>query len=387
SPMPSPSDFANANIDDVVRGLTQDEAISLLSGVGFWHTASVPRLHVPAIKVSDGPNGVRGNKFFDGTPAKAIPSATALGSTFDPDLIRSVASKLLANEAKLRAASIVLGPTVNIQRSHIIQSFESFSEDPYLSGTIAAAYVGGLQSEGVGACIKHFVGNDQEDDRQGVSSEVSPRALREIYLMPFMLAEKSAQPWAYMTAYNKINGLHVSENPFILDQVLRKEWKSQATVMSDWFGVYSVADSVNAGLDLEMPGVNKWRSPYHMSWSVHSRKITLETIKARARKVLELVQKSAKGAPEILDGDGEERTDDKEEDKVLMRSLAAQSVVLLKNEGKVLPLSRDSLKSVAIIGGNAKADIISGGGSASLNPSFVVTPFDGITKALSEQTE
>lgn len=386
--MSRPSDFAHANIDEVVEALTLPEAIDLVAGVGFWHTASVPRLKVPAIKVSDGPNGVRGNRFHDATPAKAIPCATALGSTFDPELINTVAAKLLASEAKLRAASVLLAPTVNIQRSPLGgRSFESFSEDPHLSGTIAAAYVNGLQKEGIAACIKHFVANDQEDDRNGCSSEVSPRALREIYLMPFMLAQKYAKPWAYMTAYNKVNGLHVSENPFLLTEVLRNQWKSDALIMSDWFGTVSISDSLNAGLDLEMPGVNKFRSQYHTSWSVFVRKTTAETVKKRARKTLELVQKCAKGAPKILDGDGEERSNENEEDTRLMESLAAQTIVLLKNNENILPLQANALKKVAIIGGNAKANVLSGGGSASLKPSFLVNPFNGIKAALGSGVE
>ncbi|KAG8814210.1 hypothetical protein FRC17_001247 [Serendipita sp. 399] len=385
--MSTPSDFANANIDEVVGALLPDEAISLIAGVGFWYTAAVPRLSVPSLKVSDGPNGVRGGRFFNSTPAKAIPCATALGSTFDPELI-SRAGELLAADAKLRSVSVILGPTVNIQRSPLGgRSFEAFSEDPHLSGTIAAAFINGLQSKGIGACIKHFVANDQEDDRQGVSSEISPRALREIYLMPFMLAELKAKPWAYMTSYNKVNGTHVSEDKFFLQTVLRDEWKSNALTMSDWFGVYSISDSINAGLDLEMPGTKKFRSEYHVSWSIHSRKTTFETVKARAKRVLELAKKCAQGAPEVLDGDGSERSEDKKADLAFMRSLAAQTITLLKNDGDVLPLNAGTLKKIAIIGGNAKADILSGGGSASLKPSFLINPFEGITGALKKDVE
>ncbi|KAG8833577.1 hypothetical protein FRC17_010401 [Serendipita sp. 399] len=382
------SSFANANLDEIVDALSQEEAIGLIGGVGNWHTHAIPRLGIPAIKVSDGPNGIRGNHFFLSTPAKAIPSATALGATFDKELVYKVASQILAAESKLRAASIVLAPTVNIQRSPLGgRSFESFSEDPFLSGTIAAAYINGLQSQGIGACIKHFVANDQEDDRQGVDSVLSPRALREIYLMPFMIAEKHAKPWAYMTAYNKVNGLHVSENPFLIQGVLRKEWGSSATCMSDWFGVYSISDSINAGLDLEMPGTRKFRSQWQVGWSIHSRKTTLKIVKDRARKVLELVKKASTGCPDILDGDGEERTNDCEEDTALMRSLAAQTIVLLKNERSILPLDPTKLTKVAIIGGNAKAFVLSGGGSAALKPSFFVSPYDGIVRGLQETTE
>ncbi|KAI0700305.1 beta-glucosidase [Cytidiella melzeri] len=382
-----PSDFKNANIDEVVEQLTTDEAILLTAGVGFWHTHGVPRLGVPAIKVSDGPNGVRGNHFFMGTPAKCLPSATALGSTFDPELIETVGRKLLAEECKIKAASVLLAPTCNIQRNPLGgRSFESFSEDPYLSGQIAAAYVNGVQKGGIAVAIKHFVGNDKENDRMAYDSVMSQRALREIYLMPFMLAQKLAKPWSFMTAYNRVNGTHVSENPFIIQDILRKEWGSDALVMSDWFGVYSIDHAINAGLDLEMPGTNKWRTLDLMNRSIQSRKITIRTIKERARKVLELTKKCAEAAPEILDGDGQEYTRESEEDKLLMKSVASQSIVLLKNKDSLLPLKpkEQGLKKVVIVGGNAKAAVLSGGGSASLKPSYFVSPYEGIVQALRE---
>ncbi|KAI0087212.1 beta-glucosidase [Irpex rosettiformis] len=383
----APSDFKNANIDEIVEQLTTDEAILLTAGVGFWHTHGVPRLNVPAIKVSDGPNGVRGNHFFMGTPAKCLPSATALGATFDPELIEIIGRKLLAEECKIKAASILLAPTCNIQRNPLGgRSFESFSEDPYLSGIIAAAYVNGVQSGGIATAIKHFVGNDKENDRMAYDSIISQRALREIYLMPFMLAQKLAKPWSFMTAYNRVNGTHVSENPFIIQDILRKEWGSDAAVMSDWFGVYSIDHAINAGLDLEMPGTNKWRTLDLMNRSIGSRKITVRTVKERARKVLELTQKCAAATPGILDGDQQEYTRESEEDKALMRRVASEAIVLLKNEGGLLPLKpkEQGVKKVAIVGGNAKAAVLSGGGSASLKPSYFISPYEGIVRALRE---
>ncbi|KAL0065948.1 hypothetical protein AAF712_007075 [Marasmius tenuissimus] len=380
-----PSDFAKANIDEILEQLTTDEAIQLIAGVGFWHTHAVPRLGIPAIKVSDGPNGVRGNHFFMGTPAKALPSSTALGATFDVDLIETVGLKLLASESKLRAASVLLAPTCNIQRNPLGgRSFESFSEDPYHSGMIATAYVKGVQSGGIGTTIKHFVTNDKEFDRMASDSIVSGRALREIYLMPFMLAEKYAKPWSYMTAYNRLNGTHVSENPEIMQKILREEWGSDAMVMSDWFGVYSVDHSINAGLDLEMPGTNKWRTLDKVNRSIGSRKIYRGTVLERARKVLELVQRCCKEGAEILDGDGIERTHEGPEDTALLRKVAAESIVLLKNDEGLLPLQSSSFKKkkLAIIGGNAKQVVLSGGGSAALKPSYFVSPYDGIANAL-----
>ncbi|KAJ8488421.1 hypothetical protein ONZ51_g3578 [Trametes cubensis] len=380
-----PSDFAEADLSEVVEQLTTDEAILLTAGVGFWHTHAVPRLGIPAIKVSDGPNGIRGNHFFMSTPAKCLPSATGMAATFDTELMERVGLELLAEEAKLKAASVLLGPTCNTQRNPLGgRSFESFSEDPHLAGMMAAAYCKGLQAGGIGACIKHFLGNDKENDRFGYDSIMSERALREIYAMPFMLAEKYAKPWCFMTAYNRVNGTHVSENKHILQDVLRKEWGSNAATMSDWFGIYSIDHSINAGLDLEMPGTNKWRTLDLMNRSIQSRKITKRTLKERARKVLELVQKCCKGAPEILDGDGIEQIGDLQAGREIMTQLASQAVVLLKNEGDILPLKpkEQGLKKIAIVGGNAKAVVLSGGGSAALKPSFFVTPYDGIVSAL-----
>ncbi|EJF57992.1 beta-glucosidase [Dichomitus squalens LYAD-421 SS1] len=379
------SDFAKASIPEVVEQLTTDEAILLTAGVGFWHTHAVPRLGIPAIKVTDGPNGARGNYFFMSTPAKCLPSATAMAATFDTALIETMAKDLLAQEVKLKAASILLGPTCNTARSPLGgRSFESYSEDPHLSGMVAAAYVKGLQEGGIGACIKHFVANDKENDRFAYDSVLTERALREIYLMPFMLAEKYAHPWAYMTAYNRVNGTHASENPHLLKDILRNEWGTDALIMSDWFGIYSIDHSINAGLDLEMPGTNKWRTLDLMNRSIQSRKITKRTVKERAKKVLELVQKCAKYAPEVLDGDRIEQTGDRQSGRELMAKVANQSIVLLKNEGGILPLKpkEQGLKKVAIVGGNAKATVLSGGGSAALKPSFFVTPYEGIVSAL-----
>ncbi|OCB86539.1 beta-glucosidase [Sanghuangporus baumii] len=343
-----PSDFANADIPSTVEKLTLEEATTLIAGVGYWNTHGIERLGIPAIKVSD---GIRGNFFFKGTPAKCLPSATALGATSDTELIHDVSAKLLAPE---RSASIILAPTCNIQCNPLGgRSFESFSEDPILSGLIASA------------------ANDKENDRFGYDSRVTARALREIYLLSFMLAEKYAKPWVFMTAYNKLKGLHVNDNPFILQDVLRKEWGSNATIMSELFGTYSVSENINAGLDIEMPGVNKWRT-----WD-----------KERAAKVLEMVKRCAQGAPDVLDGDGKERTLESDEDTALMRKVASESIVLLKNEGNLLPLQMSTLKKVAIIGGNAKAAVLSGGGSASLKASFFVSPYDGISKALGENIE
>ncbi|EJT97240.1 beta-glucosidase [Dacryopinax primogenitus] len=384
----APSDFANADITSLVNQLNTEEAIALTTGVGNWFTAPIPRLDIPGINVTDGPNGARGRKYFLGTPAKCLPCATALAATWDPELIGDVAALILAPECKLKSASVLLGPTVNIQRNPLGgRSFESFSEDSWLSGCMAAEYVKRLQGEGVSACIKHFVGNEQEQERKGSDSLISPRALREIYLYPFMLAQKRAQPWSYMTAYNRINGTHCSEHPWLLTNVLREEWGFDGCVMSDWHGTYGVPEAYHAGLDLEMPGTDGWRTASKVIRSIEATKLTLPIVKERARAVLKLVQRCAKGAPEILDGDQQERTRDTDAEKTLMRKVAGSAIVLLKNEGNVLPLEKSKIKTLAIIGPSAKAAYFAGGGSASLKASYVVTPYEGILAALPEEVK
>ncbi|KAG8874632.1 hypothetical protein FRB97_005773 [Tulasnella sp. 331] len=382
------SSFADADLDDIVEKLTIDEAISLIAGVKFWWTAAVPRLGIPSIKVSDGPNGVRGQSFFRSTPANCIPCATALGATWDPELIREVAADLLAPETKLRTSSVLLAPTCNIQRNPLGgRSFESFAEDPHLSGMMASAYINGLQSGGVAACIKHFVANDQEHERMGADSILSDRALREIYLMPFMLAQKNSNPICYMSSYNKYNGTHCSERKELLTGILREEWKSDAMVMSDWWGTYSLTESINAGLDLEMPGLDKWRTQSKVNRQIVAHKTTTRTVKERARNVLEMVKKVCKTNAAVIDGNGKETWEEKASDSALMRKVAANSIVLLKNDGDILPIKPDTIKKIAIIGPNAKALVASGGGSASMNCAYVVTPHTGIVDALPKGVE
>ena len=188
---------------------------------------------VPALRTSDGPNGVRGTRFFNGTPAACLPCGTALGATFDTGLLRSV-GRLLGQESKAKGAHILLGPTINIQRAPLGgRGFESYSEDPFLSGALAGEYCKGVQEEDIIPTPKHFVCNDQEHERLAEDNVVTSRALREIYLMPFMLAIKKSRPAVVMTAYNKVNGIHVAENPKILD-ILRKDWGWEGLLMSDW---------------------------------------------------------------------------------------------------------------------------------------------------------
>ncbi|KXN87735.1 putative beta-glucosidase I [Leucoagaricus sp. SymC.cos] len=371
--------FLEAPIPDLVKQLKVDEKISLLSAPNWWNTTAIPRLGIPSVRMSDGPNGVRGSSHFVSTPTQCLPCSTSLASTFDPEMVEQVGT-FLAEEAKTKSSVLLLAPTCNIQRNPLGgRAFESFSEDPHLSGMMAAAYVNGLQSRGVSAVIKHFVGNDQEHERLAADSVMSDRALREIYLYPFMLAQRDAQPWAFMTSYGRIKGVHCSENPDLLQGILRGEWGFKGIVMSDWYGTYGVDQPINAGLDLEMPGPPRWRQPLLVLQSLSTQKLLPQTLDERMTKLLTFIQQQAKRNPEVVFGDGKERTRDSPETRKFCRSLAADGMVLLKNDRDVLPLSSNKVKRVAIIGPNAKERVVSGGGSAALKPSYVISPWEGIT--------
>ncbi|KAL1659725.1 glycoside hydrolase family 3 protein [Schizophyllum commune] len=363
-----PADF---DIDEVISKLSVSQKVKLLCGKGWWHTEPVPEVGIPSMRMSDGPNGVRGTQFFNGVPSSAFPSSTGLGSSFDVDLAEEV-GKALADECRAKGCHILLGPTVNTQRSPLGgRGFESFSEDPVLNGTIAAAYINGLQSKGVSATIKHFVANDQEFERFSISADVSERALREIYLKPFQIALKKGNPWAFM--YNRVNGLHVSEDKRLLNDVLRKEWGFNGLIMSDWIGVYSTTESIKAGLDLEMPGPTAMRGRA-VERAMAGGKLDVSDLDFCVRNILGLLKRAyASGIP----FDGPEEGLDTPEVRALLRRASADATVLLKNDKGVLPL-KPSTKSIAVIGPNAKYAMTSGGGSARLLSTYTISPLEGI---------
>ncbi|ODQ79840.1 glycoside hydrolase family 3 protein [Babjeviella inositovora NRRL Y-12698] len=364
------------NIETVISLLTLDEKVKLMAGADFWHTQAIERLNVPLIRVSDGPNGVRGTKLFNGVPAACFPCGTGLASTFDKELMHE-AGKLMALEAKHKGAHVILGPTCNMQRSPLGgRGFESFSEDPVLSGLATASVVLGMQSKNIAATVKHYVCNDMEIERNSINALVTQRALRETYLMPFQLTMRDADPKALMTAYNRVNGEHVSQSKFLLHDILRDEWKWDGMVMSDWFGCYSLKEAMDAGLDLEMPGKPMIRVPKSIAHAVQAKEIHINTIDDRVRSVLKLVQWCQKsGIPENAPEDADNNTP---KTSSQLRTLAADSIVLLKNENSILPLKPSD--SIAVIGPNAKIGAYSGGGSASLRSYYTITPYEGICK-------
>jgi beta-glucosidase len=362
-------------IEDLLSQMTLREKVSLLAGTNMWYTVPVERLGIPSLKMTDGPNGARGaGSLTGGVKTTCFPAGISLASTWNTDLVERV-GQALADETKMKGAQVLLGPTVNIQRSPLGgRNFECFSEDPYLSARLAVAYINGLQREGVGASIKHYVCNDEEFERFSISSEVRERVLREIYLQPFEATVRETRPWTIMAAYNLVNGIPASESPYLLTEILRDEWGFDGVVVSDWFeSVKSTAASVNAGLDLEMP-TPRWRGEKLLE-AVESGEVAEATIETSVRRLLLLLDKAGLFEhPEAVT----EQAIDLPERRALVREAAAEGIVLLKNEQQVLPLQHKQLTSIAVIGPNTRVAQITGGGSAQVNPHYAVTPFEGI---------
>ncbi len=371
-------------IDELPGQMTLQEKVSMLAGTNMWYTVAVERLSIPSLKMTDGPNGARGaGSLTDSVKTTCFPAGISLASTWNTELVERV-GQALADEAKLKGAQVLLGPTVNIQRSPLGgRNFECFSEDPYLSARLAVAYITGLQREGVGASIKHYVCNDEEFERYSLSSEVRERVLREIYLQPFEVAVRECQPWTIMAAYNLVNGVAASENPYLLTEILRDEWGFDGVVVSDWFeSVKSTAASINAGLDLEMP-TPRWRGEKLLE-AVERGEVTEATIDTSVRRLLLLLDKA--GLFEHPQS-GEEQAIDLPERRALVREAAAEGIVLLKNEGQMLPLEPQHLTQVAVIGPNARVAQTTGGGSAQVNAHYAVTPLEGIVAKLGEHAQ
>ena len=361
----------NTKIDTLLQQLTLAEKASLLAGGDMWHTVPVPRLGIPALQVSDGPNGVRGADDNLGERSVCFPCGSALGATWNRELVTRV-GQALAVQALAKGARVLLAPTVNMPRTPLAgRNFECFAEDPFLSGVIAAAYIDGLQRSGVAACIKHFVANDQETERFSISSEVAPRPLHEIYLEPFRIAIERANPWSLMSAYNRVHGTHVSESDALLRDVLKESWGYDGLVLSDWYGTYS--DQVPAGgLDLEMPGPARWMDPKKVAAAVEAGTLDEAIVDDKVRRLLRLMARVG------LLGDGEADAPPAAAEADLPRTAAAAAVVLLKNEGDLLPMDPQRPQTIAVIGENARWAQIMGGGSAQVNPLREVSPLAGI---------
>lgn len=306
-----------------------------------------------------------------------------MGATFDTRLMRSVGN-MLATETKEKGCQVLLAPTVCLQRSPLIgRGFEAFGEDPMLSGLMCSEYINGIQERGVAASIKHYAAHDQSTESLEDNIRVAERTLREMHLLPFQLAVKHANPWCFMSSYHRINGVHTSEDPWLNNQVLRGDWGWDGLIMSDWFGTVSTVESVNAGLDLEMPGPSRWRGEL-LRRSIMSRKLMEKTIDERVRNVLNLVNKARPALEEQVQAD-KTLYGDTPEKRELCREVARSSIVLLKNEDNILPLDPAAKQTYGLIGPNMINPAVSGGGSADLIPYYVRKPLEAISDAVGKE--
>lgn len=369
----------------LVEAMSLDEKAALSAGVDVWHTATFERLGVGAVKMTDGPNGARGNTGADHrsvTPSICIPSGSALGATWDPETVAQ-ASAAVARQAREKSAQILLAPTVNLHRHPLWgRNFEAFSEDPFLTGKLGAAYIRAVQSEGVVATVKHLVCNETEHERRMCSSEVDERTLRELYLLPFEMAVKEASVLAVMTSYNRLNGRYLADDARLLSEVLRGEWGFEGLVMTDWWALASTVEAAEAGMDLEMPGPGRAFGPA-LAQAVREGRLGEERLDAIASRVLGVFDRV--GALEHP-GDDSERPSDSAGDREVALRAATEAMVLLSNEG-VLPLQPPSLTRVALIGPGARRLAIMGGGSARVRPHYELSLPDALVQRLGAGVE
>ena len=369
---------------DLLRALDLDEKASLTAGADMWSTPAVERVGLPSIRVTDGPNGARGSSLLGLGDASAVcvPSGSALGATFSPDLVERV-GQMLGEEARTKSCRVLLAPTINLHRSPLGgRNFECYSEDPLLSGRIAAAFVRGVQARGVATTAKHFVANDAEFERNTIDSVVDERSLRELYLLPFEIAVKEGGALGIMTSYNRLNGTWCAEHEELLGGILRGEWGYEGFVLTDWFSAGSTIGSANAGLDLQMPGPGRFFGA-KLADAVRSGEVEESVLDAKVERMLSVWSRI--GALKEPD-DGEERSIDLPEHRALAREAAAEAMVLLRNDG-MLPLDRGGLRRLAVIGPNAARAQIMGGGSAALKPHYRISPLDALRERLGETTE
>ena len=371
------------DVPALVAELTLGEKASLTAGIDFWHTAAIPRLGIASVKFTDGPNGARGetDSFQSVTPSICIPSATALGATWDPGLVAE-ASAAVARQARDKGARVLLAPTVNLHRHPLWgRNFEAFSEDPLLTAKLAVAYIRGVQDQGVIATVKHLVGNETEFERYTSSSEIDERTLRELYLLPFEHAVKVAGVLALMTSYNRVNGTHVPDTPRLLRDIVRGEWGFKGFVMTDWFGLAKTVDAAHAGLDLEMPGPER-AFGVELAEAIRSGLVEEAELDAKVRRMLTVFEEV--GA--LDDEPRDEQPVDRPEDREVTRRAASEAAVLLANRG-VLPLEAGVLHRVAVLGRNAEHPGIMGGGSATVLPHYLLSPLEALRRRLGDGVE
>jgi beta-glucosidase len=373
----SPAANIDQRVEALLQKLTLTEKISLLSGQDIWNSVPIKRLGIPSITMTDGPHGVRstapeaGRKMGDVT---AFPTGISMGAAWNPELVELV-GQALGEETRGMDCDILLGPCVNIIRDpRGGRNFETFSEDPYLTGKTAVSYIKGVQSRGVGTSLKHYAVNNYEIERDRASSNVDERTLREIYLAQFEMAVKEAHPWTVMCSYNRVNGVYASQNNLLLNGILKDEWGFEGAVVSDWSANHTIFESVQGGLDLEMPGPAKYYKL--LGDAVQRWQIDEATVDNAARRVLRLILLSGRMDKKLSKG-----SINTPEHQKLARRLAEEAITLLKNTAGVLPLGR-GVKSLAVIGPNAAEAVIEGGGSSKVPPLYRVSPLEALQARL-----
>ena len=402
APYKNPKTPVEERVADVLKRMTLDEKVSMLAGSGWMESMPIERLGIPAIKMADGPLGVRswaGSSAItnaSNNPVKvestAFPSGVAMAATWNVELVHQE-GRAIGQEVKALGRDMILGPTVNINRVPLWgRNFEGYGEDPYLSGRLGVAYIEGVQSEGVIPSVKHFAANNEEFERHRIDAYIDERTLHEIYLPAFKAAVQEGHVWNVMSAYNLVNGVHCAENSYLLTDVLKKEFGFKGFVISDWGSTYSTAPTVNAGMDLEMPGgapmkawivkpeVQKagngdgWLVPEKVLAEVKAGKISEAAINDNVSRILRVIFESGLfDHPHLAMGDP-----DTPEHREIARKGATEGIVLLKNEGTLLPLDATKIHSIAVIGPNAAVARAGGGGSSLVKSKYAIAPLDGI---------
>ena len=402
APYKNPKLPLEQRVQDLLGRMTIEEKASMLSGAGWMESVAVPRLGIPSIKMADGPMGIRswlGPSSVTSAPgvvqhfsSTAFPAGIAVAATWDPELAQRE-GQAIGQEVKTIGRDMILGPTVNIQRVALWgRNFEGYGEDPYLAARMGVAYIKGVQSEGVIATVKHFDANNEEFERHRIDEAIDERTLQEIYFPAFKAAVQEAGVWAVMSAYNKVNGTYCAENPFLLQDTLKREWGFKGFVVSDWGSTYSTVATVNAGMDLEMPGGDvartwlkkdttiksgnggDWLAPAKVLSEVSAGRISVATIDDNVSRILRVIFLSGQfDHPHAASG-----KIDTPEQRALARKAAGESIVLLKNAGNLLPIDPSKIKTLVVIGPNAAVARTGAGGSSLVHSSYVITPLDGI---------
>ncbi len=365
--------MADVDTDDALATLSLEDKVRLLTGADMFTLHGEERVGLAPMAFSDGPTGVRGLKFVGGEAVALLPNATLLAQSWSEDVAHEV-GELLADEAERQHIHVVLGPTINLHRSPLGgRLFEAYSEDPLLTGRLAAAYVRGMQGKGVGACLKHLVANESETDRTTVDSVVDEATLRETYLLPFEIAVQDADPWSVMAAYNDVNGVPATEQHHVNVEVLKDEWGWTGLLMSDWFATKSAGPAANGGLDLVMPGPQgPWGDA--LVAAVRSGEVAEEVVDDHVRRLLVLAERvGALGDHRSWRTDVPGPADD--DRRAQLRRLAASSMTVLTDDG-VLPL--DPGLQIALVGRHAVETICMGGGSAQVTPPHQVSVAEGL---------